>query len=112
MSLNIVSDPEPFSRRDLCQIATVLFILVGVTIAAAVNHAYLLGLLSGAIAAGCLYLFFCQLVIIYKTPPCGSKFQKEKDKQIDSVNKCLPFILIVCPAILCVLAIIIFLCYN
>ena len=112
MSINIPSDVEPFDKKELGRIFLTLCVSTGVGVGAGIFKVFPLAIIAGVVAYICLWLFFAHLIDLYRTPPGGSLWQEEKDRQIDKVNKLIPIVLIVLPLVLCALACIILVCYD
>lgn len=101
------SDPEPMTKRG-----------AGVTLLAAIGLTALTfvipwpaALLSGIPAYICWWCLFGDLFCVYRNVPNSPHTKLREERQTQN-SKLLPIVLIWVPSILCVLALIIFLCYN
>lgn len=112
MSLNINPDPAPMTRHELKVNLVVFLIFLSVVIVSGILKVYPLAILAGIPAYISFYLFFCDLLVIYKDPPYHSAHREQKEAQQDKVNKALPFLLIGTPLVCLVLALVILFCYN
>lgn len=112
MSLNINPDPAPLNRHELKTNLSVFLISLAIAIVSGILKVYPLAILAGIPAYISFYLFFCDLLVIYKDPPYPSAHRLQKEAQREKISKALPLVLIGIPSICLILALIIFLCYN
>jgi len=112
MSLNINPDPAPMTRHELKVNLSVFLISLAIIIVSGILKVYPLAILAGIPAYISFYLFFCDLLVIYKDPPYPSAHREQKEAQRSKVNKTLPFVLIGIPSVCLVLALAILFCYN
>ena len=72
-------DPEPFNKREWLALA------LGASLVLIAPYAPLpLGFLFGAIGLVSIYLLFCGLVVLYKTP---TRWKKEKDEMTKNLPR-------------------------
>lgn len=112
MSLNINPDPAPMTRHELKTNLLVFVISLATAIASGILKVYPLAIISGIPAYISFYLFFCDLLVIYKNPPYPSAHRLQKEAQQNKINKALPLLLIGAPSVCLVLALVILFCYN
>lgn len=112
MSLNINPDPAPLTRHELKISLVVFLISLSVAIVSGLLKVYPLAILAGVPAYISFYLFFCDLLVIYKNPPYPSAHRKQKEAQREKIEKVLPFFLIGAPSVCLILALAILFCYN
>lgn len=112
MSLNINSDPAPLNRHELKTNLSVFLISLAIAIISGILKVYPLAILAGIPAYISFYLFFCDLLVIYKDPPYPSAHRLQKEAQREKISKALPLVLIGIPSICLVLALAILFCYN
>lgn len=112
MSLNINPDPAPLDRHELKTNLLVFLTSLAVAIVSGILKVYPLAILAGIPAYISFYLFFCDLLVIYKDPPYPSAHREQKEAQQNKINKALPFLLIGVPLVCLVLALVVLFCYN
>ena len=112
MSLNINPDPAPLNRHELKTNLSVFLFSLAIAIISGILKVYPLAILAGIPAYISFYLFFCDLLVIYKDPPYPSAHRLQKEAQREKINKVVPFLFIGAPSICLVLALAILFCYN
>lgn len=101
------SDPEPMTKRGA---GFTLLATIGLT-ALTFIIPWPAALLSGIPAYICWWCLFGDLFCVYKSDPYSPHGKLREERQAQN-SRLLPIVLIGLPSVLCVLALVILLCYN